>query len=330
MRRALRVAADLVFALRPLLWIPAIALFAAGEIGGALSSGAPGTLGGAGGGVHPGTAASLGSLLLLLGAVHVANGWRDRAGDRVNRKGLVVASGAIPGFALAMLGGACVVAALSLAFHPALRAGSRALLAGAALLGAAYVTPGVELKRRSGLDLASHGVGYGVVAFLLGAESAGRIGSNVAGWGSAMAAAAPYAAGVLAVALVTMIADAPGDGAAGQRTLAVALGGARAWSLARALAWTTALAGLLVGEWIPALWGVLGAVVLSLRGSEEPSAANRVAIVLQLVFLTLVAPRAPVAAGVAVAIAAAASAYGAWRWGEGYPWSRISVRRACT
>jgi len=297
---------------------------------------------------------ALGALLLLLGAVHLANGWRDRAGDRVNRKGRAVSSGAVSGRALAILAIACLAGAVLLALHPSVGGASRALLAVAGLLGAAYVMPGVELKRRAGLDLLSHGIGYGVVAFLLGASTAGKAGPRVLEWIPALAASAPYAAGILAVAIVTMIADADGDAASGQRTLAVRLGDARAWALARGFTWAALLAGLAVHEWIPALWGLLAAVMLSLRAPEDAAgsggtdgagAANRCAILLQTMFLALLVPRAPGAALTAIGIAVISSAYGAWRWREAYPWNRlaardrsaasgsseeVSARRACT
>lgn len=320
---------DLCFALRPLLWIPAIALFAAGETAGHVESG---------GSPRPhqeSAGPTLGSLLLLLGAVHAANGWRDRAGDRVNRKGRAVASGAISGRALAIAGGFSAAGAFMLAMHPSVAPASRALLAAGAMLGAAYVTPAIEWKRRAGWDLLSHGLGYGVVAFLLGASSAGWIAPGVAAWGRAVLAAAPFAAGICAVALVTMIADSDGDRVVGQRTMAVRLGDRSAWRLARALAWASSLGGLFVGAWLPALWGLLAGTALSLQEFEGKEAANRCAILLQLAFVALLLPRAPGAVLLAVGIAALASAYGAWRWGESYPWNRIwnriggvSARRA--
>lgn len=325
MKAAVRWLLDLCFALRPLLWIPAIALFAAGATG---RVGVPDLAGGLEAGdssrALPGsTAVALGSLVLLLGAVHAANAWRDRAGDRVNRKGRAVASGAISGRALAIAGGCSAAAAFVLAMHPSVAPASRALLTAGAILGAAYVVPRMEWKRRAGWDLLSHGLGYGVVAFLLGASAAGSIAPSVAAWARAVIAAAPFAAGICAVALVTMIADSEGDRAVGQRTLAVRLGDRGAWRLARAFAWASSLGGLLVGAWVPALWGLLAGTVLSLQEFEGKDAANRCAILLQVAFVALLLPRAPGVALLAVGIAALASAYGAWRWGEGYPWNRI-------
>ncbi|HKQ19423.1 MAG TPA: UbiA family prenyltransferase [Candidatus Eisenbacteria bacterium] len=305
---------DLCFALRPLLWIPAIALFAAGETTHPLPPLPP---------VPESTSATLGSLLLLLGAVHAANGWRDRAGDRVNRKGRAVASGAISGHALAIAGGFSAAGALVLAMHSSVAPASRALLATGAMLGAGYVVPGLEWKRRAGWDLLSHGLGYGVVAFLLGASAAGGIAPGAAAWGRAALSAMPFAAGICAVALVTMIADSDGDRVTGQRTLAFRLGDRRAWRLARAFAWSSLLGGLYVGAWVPALWGLLAGTALSLQEFEGRDGANRCAILLQLAFMALLLPRAPGAVLLVVGIAVLASAYGAWRWGEGYPWNRI-------
>jgi 4-hydroxybenzoate polyprenyltransferase len=340
-----RRALDLLFALRPLLWIPAIALFAAGRSWGR-GSGPDLDL------IEASGAVVLGSLLLLLGVVHVANAWRDRAGDARNRKGRPVSRGAVGGRALVTLGAACAAGAVALAAHPAAAGPPRALLLTGALLGAAYVVPGVELKRRAGLDLLSHGLGYGVIAFLLGAAATGALSGPAArgdAWLYAAAACVPYAAGVMAVALLTMAADSAGDASAGQRTLAVALGPSRTARLARGLAWGAALTGLLAREAAPALWGIVAAAALSLAEEERrveeatereatereasereasSAAQNRLAIALQLLFLALLSVRAPIAPVAAVTLGAAASVYDRWRWGEGYPWIRLRAGAA--
>ncbi|HEU4725458.1 MAG TPA: hypothetical protein VFU59_09215, partial [Candidatus Eisenbacteria bacterium] len=109
---------DWVAALRPLLWIPAIALFEAGR-----------SSGGGGWWPSPGTLPALGSLLSILGAVHLANAWNDRAGDRVNRKGGIVASGSVEGRAIAVVAVSCLVVAGALSLAPSVTPGARAWLA---------------------------------------------------------------------------------------------------------------------------------------------------------------------------------------------------------
>ncbi|HET9952398.1 MAG TPA: UbiA family prenyltransferase [Candidatus Eisenbacteria bacterium] len=293
---------DHAFALRPLLWIPAIALFEAGRAE-------------AGGAALPPWAAlpPLLSLLGMLGAVHVANGWRDRAGDRLNRKGGAVASGAIGAPALlAIAATALALAALAALLSPATPAVRLSLLA-SLLLGLAYVAPPLEAKRRPVFDLAAQALGYGVCAFLLGAHASAEAGG---GW-AWIRVAVPYALGVAAVGVVTMLADREGDERAGQRTTAVALGERRSAALALALALLTAGAGLAEGRWAPALWGLLAAAWLGL--GEPRRAWNRVAVGLQLAFLILLAPRTPMPVAAALALGAAAALYDRSRGGAGYP-----------
>lgn len=336
MRRAL----DLFFALRPLHGIPAIALYGAGFAWARAASGAAPA---ARGPVALATSAlPLLALLLVLAAVHAANSWRDREGDARNRKGVAIARGLVGRADLACAGAACVVAALVLLLLPPVPPAARALLLLGGALGAAYVAPGIALKERAGLDLLSQALGYGVVAFLLGAAAAGGLaGDRPEAWRRALAASVPYAIGIASVSLLTMIADRAGDEATGQRTLAVRLGGEGAWTLAGLLAWGAAVTGLLAVEAVPALWGLAAAAALGLADgggeSDAPGPApsgseagavpvNRVAILLQLLFLALLAVRAPWTGAVALALGLLASAYDRARFGGGYPLTRILGR----
>lgn len=304
-------------ALRPLLWIPAIALFEAGRAEG-------------GGAWWPPLAAvpSLASLLSILGAVHLANGWNDRAGDRLNRKGGGLASGALRGRTVAGMGGALVLLALVSAACPIVSPGGRLALLAALGLGAAYVTPPLEWKRRPGLDLLAQAAGYGVVAFLLGAESSPSAGANAF---APFARAFPYALGIATVGLITMLADRDGDGAVGQRTTVVALGRRRAVSLALGMAASTSIAGFASGAWTPGLWGVLALAAVALfappesgapgdrGGDRERAGWNRIAVVLQIAFVLLLAPRAPLSLVAASLLGVAAAAHDRYRGGQGYP-----------
>ncbi|HEX7076995.1 MAG TPA: UbiA family prenyltransferase [Candidatus Eisenbacteria bacterium] len=342
MRRAL----DLLFALRPLLWIPAVALYGAGSAWGSAARAAARAGGGSRGAARfPGadgpasgtgpweTALPLASLLLILAAVHAANAWRDREGDRRNEKGRALARGLVSRGDLARAGALAVALAAAIAIAPPLTPAVRALLVAAAALGAAYAAPGISLKERAGLDLASHAAGYGVVAFLLGAAVSGALpDGSPAAWRDALFASLPYAIGVGSVSLLTMIADAPGDAAAGQRTLAVRLGADRSWALAGLLAWGAALTGLIAVEAAPAIWGVAAGATLGLgpdrsrrtaAGAPGARRVNRLAIGLQLLFLALLLPLAPWTGVVAAVLGVAASAYDRVRFGEGYPLARI-------
>jgi chlorophyll synthase len=298
---------DLLAALRPLLWIPAIALYEAGRTAAGGSLVPP-----------PRAIAPLLSLLGILGAVHVANGWRDREGDRLNRKGGAVASGALSGRSLTLLAAAALALAALAALATPAAAGGRRLLLGALLLGAAYVAPPLEAKRRPFLDLLAQALGYGVIASLLGACAAGEAGAAGAWRGAAaLRLALPYALGVATVGIVTMLADRAGDERVGQRTTVVALGEERSARLALAMAILTAGAGLAAAAWAPALWGAAAVAWLGLGDRRRDW--NRDAIVLQLVFLGLLAPRAPIPLAAALVLGAAAALYDRGRGGAGYP-----------
>jgi len=240
---------------------------------------------------------------------------------------------------LARAGAAAASLGALLALSPPVAPSARALLLLSAALGAAYVAPGVALKERPGLDVLSHALGYGILAFLLGAASAGALPGDVSlAWRRGLAAATPYAIGIAAVSILTMIADAPGDRASGQRTAATRLGAERSWRLAALLSWGTALTGLVAVEAVPALWGLAAGTWLALGpapGDEPPPPgdsratvaeslrANRLAIALQVLFVALLAARAPwVGVGVLV-LGAAATAYNRATFGEGYPLTRL-------
>lgn len=306
---------DHLFALRPLLWIPAVALFEAGR-----TLGAPAGRGWQADSWGAGAIAGLVSLLFVLGAVHVANALRDFESDRHNRKGWIVVRGIVGGRSLMWLGVSCLVAAGVASL--AVSAPGRATLLASLLLGAAYVWPGIELKRRSGWDLAANSLGYGGLAFLLGTQS-GNHGSPWSG-GSALSfaiQAAPYVLGVAAITLCTMLADRDGDAASGQRTSAVVLGERAGAACAAGLAWACALAGFLARDLLPLVWGSVAGVALSLgqdrlRGRD---AWNRAAILLQCFFIAALVPRAWLPLAWALAWGAAASVYYRARFGVTYP-----------
>jgi len=333
LRRAAAGVADCVFALRPLLWIPAVALFEAGRSSG-LSLGArarPTSLAdafAAGAPLDGAVRAELLALLALLGAVHLANAARDRDTDLLNRKGRLTAWGLVGRARLMGLGAGCLLAGLVLA----LRSAPVALwvLGAAAVLGAAYVVPGIELKRRAGLDLTANAIGYGGVAFLLGASARGGGGlshGTAMGWALAMA---PYVLGVASIALCTMAADRAGDEAVGFRTTAVVLGEARARWLAAALAGGSGLWGFCAADMVPTLWGVLAGIWIAVAGKRLSGrdAWNRAAIGLQASFLVILATRAWFPLVFATVVGAASSLYYFARFRDAYPAASMGRRGA--
>ena len=128
-----------------------------------------------------------------------------------------------------------------------------------------------------------------------------------------------------------MLADREGDEAVGQRTTVVALGRMRAVSLTLGLAAATSIAGLASGAWTPGLWGTLAIAAVALfaptgngapgdrGGDPERTGWNRIAIALQIAFVLLLAPRAPLPLVVAFVLGVAAAAHDRYRGGQGYP-----------
>jgi 4-hydroxybenzoate polyprenyltransferase len=297
-RGAAALALDLLAALRPQLWIPAIVLFESGRtVAGRVSPAWP----------EPGSGSwtALLSLLAILGAVHVGNAWRDRDSDRRNRKAGPIADGTVSGRAAAWLAAACLSASAAAASRPEVAPASRLLLLAAALLGALYVLPPFEAKRRAWLDLAAQAAGYGLVAFLLGASTAIALAPRL------LLDAAPYAAGIASVSLLTMIADLEGDRAAGQATTAVRIGEDAAERLAIGFACLAAALGLARCDAVPGLWGAAAAASIGLarpagtRGDApaRPSETRiRDAVVLQILFASLLATRTPIPIFATVAI----------------------------
>jgi 4-hydroxybenzoate polyprenyltransferase len=306
--------ADLLFSLRPLLWVPAVALYEAGRIACPRA--------GAGSGARPlaaGDAVSLGALLLLLGSVHAANAWEGRASDRENRKGWPVASGAVGGGALLALAGTSLAGAVVLA--AGLGGAARALLACALALGVLYTAPGIALKRRAGFDLLANALGYGGLAFALGGVGPAAGGDALrAALPAVLVASTPYALGVAALTLLTMIADLEGDERSGARTTAVVLGLPAAARFAGALAWGTAVAGLWTRDLTPALWGTVIGAGLGWEVAPAPRAWNRTARAAVGAFLLLLLCSGGwLSASFAAAVAPIAAIYHRSRTGSAYP-----------
>lgn len=304
---------DLIASLRPQLLLPAIVLFESGR-----------SVAGRGSPAWPAPASwtALLSLLAVLGAVHVGNAWRDRRSDRWNRKAGPIADGSVTGRAAAWLAAACLAAAAAGIAGPGVAGATRLLLLAAALLGALYVIPPFEAKRRAWLDLASQAAGYGVVAFLLGASTVGPFDMGL------LLDAAPYAAGIASVSLLTMIADLEGDRAAGQGTTAVRLGSETATRLAIGFASLAAALGLARSDAAPALWGAAAAAWMALApgmetpagGARRPSGAwIRDAVVLQVLLAAFLAARTPVPIAATAAIGLGVALDSRRRTGSLYP-----------
>ncbi len=253
------------------------------------------------------------ALAAALVATHVANQIADRESDRANGKLPYLATGIVTlRAARALLLGSLLLFASMLPLVPS-RLAPLALLALA--LGLAYAMPPLLLKARAGWDLAANAIGYGGIAFALG-------------WGSVApleplavaVAAAPWVLAVGAVFASTTVVDAPGDAAAGQRTLAVSLGAPRTRRLALLL--LVASAAVAAATRAPAPLALAAAALpttLIVLVRPSPAADHRAFQVAAALPALYAAARAPLF-GVALVIAfAAARAYHAARFALRYP-----------
>jgi 4-hydroxybenzoate polyprenyltransferase len=298
---------DHVFFLRPLLLAPAATMFLIGRA--AARRAVPDAPPLADAAVLA-TAAAVAAALV---ATHVANQIADRASDRANRKLPYLAGGLVtPSAARVLLAAALLLFALLLPLVP-WRLAPLALLGLA--LGLAYAAPPLHLKARAGWDLAANAVGYGGLAFAFGWGSAAPLAPA-----AVAAAAAPWVLAVGAVFASTTVVDAPGDAAAGQRTLAVRLGAPRARGLALLLLVAAVLAAAAARAPAPLLLAA-AAIPTALRALLRPSpAADHHAFQVGALLPTLyAAARAPLYGVALLAAFAAARAYHAARFGLRYP-----------
>jgi 4-hydroxybenzoate polyprenyltransferase len=214
-------ALDALFALRPMVLVPAWSFFLLGYGASPPASHFP----------------SWRFLLFTLAmiGVHLANQVADRETDRINDKAYFLQRGIFSTREYVVAAAACLAIGLGLAW---VRRESPALLSMAVALGLAYSVPPLRFSARPGLDLVANALGYGVVAPLLGA-----------GGGLTLAFLACTACAVGAVFTHTTLLDLEGDRRTGKRTVGVALGEGTARCLAAALA-----AGAAVSAWFGAPW----------------------------------------------------------------------------
>ncbi len=212
--------ADFVFVLRPLIMVPAWSFYAIGvqlapvrsrtELFSVV--------------VQPG----FWCLTALLASAYVANQIFDQTSDRLNGKGLFLTHGVFRTRTMIAIALACFLGA-SWLFRRVDDAQQIPLFA-AMLLAFTYSLPPLRLCSRPWLDLAANAIGYGGLAFAIGA---GGVSSYAL---AAFLEAYPWMFLVGATFLHTTILDVDGDTAAGKRTTTVAFGVARSAHLATAFA----------------------------------------------------------------------------------------------
>ena len=167
-------------------------------------------------------------LTALLAGAYVANQIFDQTSDRLNGKGLFLTHGVFRVRTMIAITLACFLAASWL--FQRVDDAQRIPLIASMLLAFTYSLPPVRLCSRPGLDMAANAVGYGGLAFAVGA---GGISDYAL---AAFLEAVPWMLLVAATFLHTTILDVDGDAAAGKRTTTVAIGVTRSAWLATVLA----------------------------------------------------------------------------------------------
>lgn len=168
-------------------------------------------------------------LTAILACAYVLNQVFDRESDALNDKGHYLTRGVFGMRAMVFIALACFTGA-SLLFQRVVP-GQRLPLVLAFLLATTYSLPPLRLCARPYFDLAANALGYGGIAFVIGATG------HAAHFTDAWRDGVPWVFLVGATFLHTTILDVDGDAAAGKRTTTVAAG-------VRASAWVAVLFAL--------------------------------------------------------------------------------------
>lgn len=320
MTRTLLRIADYVFVLRPLILVPAWSFYALG------AHSAPDV-------VLATVLAESGfwCLSALLACAYVLNQIFDRESDAFNDKGHYLTRGVFGMRTMVLVALVCFAGA-SLLFQRVVP-GQRVPLVLAFLLATTYSLPPLRLCARPYFDLAANALGYGGLAFVIGATGHGEYFTDA--WRNGI----PWVFLVAATFLHTTILDVDGDAAAGKRTTTVAVG-------VRTSAWVAVLFALgAVGDAVfsfldrgtrllPVLITGLGFVAFAVgavmieralrlgpassRGARSRASAMVVQSVTALVAVTAVL-RDPLLLLLLLPVLVAARAYYRARFGLSYP-----------
>lgn len=273
---------DYLFILRPAVMVPLWVFFIAGTATGLGRRGAALVLS-----LPRESIVGLVAMTALLGGGYVLNQIRDIESDRANRKLFFLPSGLISLRAarleLAVVWLVACALSLSLSWQ------FRLLAAASLFLNVTYSAGPMPGKSRFPLDLLWNGLGFGLVAFLAGAASAGPIPGSAAGLGIC------FALSVAGVTASTTILDVKGDGLAGLRTTAIVLGEKRTSLLAVGLMSCAVALGLWLRDSV-AFFGPLLSLPMLLRAHASGSRRDRIVANQAAVaaFALVVSLRAPV------------------------------------
>ena len=286
---------DFLFAIRPLVLVPAWSFFLLGAAAAPDDSSR--------------TWLRLALFTLAMIGVYLVNQIVDLESDRINDKGFFLQRGI---FTPRQYAGAAV-ASLALALGVAAATeNAPGLLAVAVGLGLAYSVPPVRLAARAGLDLGANAAGYGLLAPWLGA------GAGTSAPGTAFLASTTLA--VAAVFMHTTLLDLEGDRRTGKRTIGLVLGPGRSRALAALLAVLAAIAAIASADRdLGVAAGVLavGSAAAAFRPARVSS--RSVCVGGTAVYALAAAAAWPLFAAAVLALALATRIYYARRFGMRYP-----------
>jgi 4-hydroxybenzoate polyprenyltransferase len=240
---------DFLFALRPLVLVPAWSFFLLGCAWTRWSD--PRV---------PFPCARLAAFSLVMAGVHLVNQVVDRESDRINSKGFFLQRGIFTPRQYVTAAGICLAAGVGGA---AWRHDAPVWMLAAALLGLAYSVPPLRCAARPGFDVLANAAGYGAIAVALGAGDRAP-GSSATVWLCTSTVLA-----VAAVFLHTTLLDLDGDRRTGKRTSGVAWGASATRRIALLLALACCGAAL-VTHWWPAIVPSFVIVILATGAAIAP------------------------------------------------------------
>ncbi|UCE02551.1 MAG: UbiA family prenyltransferase [Candidatus Latescibacterota bacterium] len=290
---------DFLFALRPLVLVPAWSFFILGWglLGDAVAFPPDRFL----------------FLSLVLAGVYLVNQVVDFESDRINRKGFFLQQGIFTRRLYVAAAGVLLGAGIAGAV---VRDAFPALVVASAFIGLAYSLPPLRLSARPGFDLLANAAGYGLIAVLLGAGREALASAALRSW---VAVPAASFLAVAAVFLHTTVMDLDGDRRTGKRTSGVLLGRERCVRLAAACG-VAATAAALTSATPVLIVACAATAALAILAVVRPSFPSRaVCVGSTILFVLAAALFAPLFLVAIAALALATRLYYRRRFALAYP-----------
>jgi 4-hydroxybenzoate polyprenyltransferase len=183
---------------------------------------------------------------LIMGSVYVLNQISDIDTDTINKKLFLLSEGIISKKNAYIFSAFCVVAGFSIIiFSGRFSVNSLLLYIVSYIMGILYTVKPFEFKRRPFIDLILNGIGYGMIAPLIGFELAGgKVDAR------AVIQTIPYILSMSAIFINTTLMDYKGDKEVGAVTTGVFLGMKKSLFLSALLMLVSCLSGLLLKDYI--------------------------------------------------------------------------------